>query len=43
MTASKTTEVLKNHPKLLAALFGTSVLLTQVGAVAAGGGCTISG
>ena len=43
MTASKTTEVLKDHPKLLAALFGTTVLLSQVGAVAAGGGCTVTG
>ena len=37
MTASKTTEVLKNHPKLLAALFGTTVLLSQAAPVVAGG------
>ena len=43
MTASKTTEVLKNHPKLLAALFGTSVLLSQTGAAVAAEGGTITG
>jgi hypothetical protein len=43
MTDSRTTEFLKNHPKLLAALFGMTTLLSQAGAVAASSGDTISG
>lgn len=46
MTDSRTKAFLRDHPKLLAALFGMTVLLTQAGAVAAdkgGGGCTITG
>ena len=43
MSDSKTAEFLKNHPRLLAALFGLSVLLSQTGAVAAGNGRSISG
>jgi hypothetical protein len=37
MTDSSTAEFLKNHPKLLAALFGMTMLLSQTGAVAANG------
>jgi len=37
MTDSKTAAFLKNHPKLLAALFGLTMLLSQTAPVIAGG------
>lgn len=43
MTDSKTVEFLKNHPKLLAALFGTTVLMSQAAPVVAGNGDPIGG
>jgi len=43
MSDSKTAEFLKEHPRLLAALFGMTVLLSQVGPVVAGNGSAISG
>jgi len=44
MADSKTATFLKNHPKLLAALFGMMMLLSQAGAVAASAnGKTIGG
>jgi hypothetical protein len=44
MTDSRTAEFLKNHPKLLAAMFGMITLLSQAGAVAASAnGNTIGG
>jgi hypothetical protein len=43
MSDSTTAAFLKEHPRLLAALFGMTVLLAQVGPVAAGNGKSISG
>ena len=43
MTDSDTAEFLKNHPKLLAALFGMTVLLSQTGAAVAAEGSTVTG
>lgn len=43
MTDSKTAEFLKDHPRLLAALFGMTVLMAQVGPAVAGNGGSISG
>lgn len=43
MTDSKTTEFLKNHPKLLAALFGLTMLTSQAAPVVAGNGDTVGG
>jgi len=43
MSDSKTAEFLKNHPRLLAALFGLTVLLSQTGGALAGNGKTVSG
>ena len=44
MTDSKTAAFLRNHPKLLAALFSLTILLSQAGAVIAGGnGGTVTG
>lgn len=43
MTDSNTKEFLRNHPKLLAMLFGMTVLMSQVGAVAAANGDAIGG
>ena len=34
---------LRDHPKLLGALFGATVLLSQAGSALAGGSVTISG
>lgn len=43
MSDSKTTAFLKEHPRLLAALFGMTVLMAEVGTVAAANGSTVSG
>lgn len=44
MTDSKTATFLRNHPKLLAALFSLTILLSQTGSVIAGGnGGSITG
>jgi hypothetical protein len=43
MSDSDVKEFLQNHPRLLGALFGMTVLLSQTGAAAAGNGHTISG
>ena len=44
MSDTNVAEFLREHPRLLGVLFGASVLLTQVGAVAASAeGSTISG
>lgn len=43
MTDSKTAAFLKEHPRLLAALFGMTVLMAQVGPVVAGNGTSVSG
>ena len=43
MTDSDTAEFLKNHPKLLAALFGMTVLLSQTGAAVAAEGGSVTG
>lgn len=43
MSDSRTKEFLLNHPRLLAVLFGTTVLLSQVGTAIAANGDTIGG
>jgi len=44
MKDSNVAEFLREHPRLLGVLFGASVLLTQMGAVAASGhGSGVSG
>lgn len=43
MTDSRTKAFLKNHPKLLAALFGMTMLLSQTAPVVAGNGESIGG
>ena len=43
MTYSDVAEFLREHPRLLGVLFGASVLLTQVGAAAAGASSSIPG
>lgn len=43
MTSSRTKAFLKNHPKLLAALFGMTVLMSQAAPVVAGNGDAIGG
>ena len=43
MSDSKTAEFLKEHPRMLGVLFTLTVLMTQIGNVAAGGGEVISG
>ena len=43
MTESRTTAFLRNHPKLLAALFGMTILLSQTGAALAANGQTVTG
>jgi hypothetical protein len=43
MSDSKPAAFLKEHPRLLAALFGMTVLMSQVGPVVAGNGKSISG
>ncbi|WP_442909411.1 DUF7503 family protein [Halovenus sp. HT40] len=43
MSDSTTAEFLKEHPRLLAALFGMTILMAQVGPVAAGNSVSISG
>jgi len=43
MSDSKTGEFLKEHPRLLAALFGMTVLLAEIGPVVAGNGKTVAG
>jgi len=42
-TDSKFATFLREHPKLLGALFGLTVLLSQSGSAIASGGTTISG
>jgi hypothetical protein len=43
MTDSKTREFLKDHPKLLAAMFGLTVLMSQAAPVVAGNGDAVGG
>jgi len=43
MSETNVAEFLREHPRLLGVLFGASVLLTQVGAVAASGASSVSG
>lgn len=43
MTDSRTKAFLKNHPKLLAALFGMTMLLSQTAPAVAGNSDTIAG
>jgi hypothetical protein len=43
MSDTNVAEFLREHPRLLGVLFGASVLLTQVGAVAASGASSVSG
>ena len=43
MSDSTTAEFLKEHPRLLAALFGMTMLMAQVGPAVAGNGTSISG
>lgn len=43
MSDSNTAEFLKEHPRLLAALFGMTMLMAQVGPAVAGNGTSISG
>lgn len=43
MSDSKTAEFLKEHPRLLAALFGMTVLMAQAGPAVAANGTAISG
>jgi hypothetical protein len=42
MSDSATREFLHEHPRMMGALFMITLLLTQVGTVAAGNGSTIS-
>ena len=44
MSETNVAEFLREHPRLLGVLFSATVLLTQIGAVAAeGAGTTVSG
>lgn len=43
MTESKMGSFLREHPRLMGALFMITLLLTQIGTAAAGMGTTISG
>jgi len=43
MSDSKTAEVLKDNPRLLAALFGMTVLFSQIGSASAAAAVTVSG
>ena len=43
MSETNVAEFLREHPRLLGVLFGATVLLTQVGAAAAGASGTVSG
>lgn len=43
MSDTTVTEFLKEHPRLLGALFGATVLLTQVGAVSGAAASSVSG
>lgn len=43
MDDSELKAFLREHPRLLSALFGLTVLLSQMGTVAAGNGSAISG
>ncbi|WP_449271935.1 DUF7503 family protein [Halovenus carboxidivorans] len=43
MSDSTAAEFLKEHPRLLAALFGMTMLMAQVGPAVAGNGKSISG
>jgi len=42
-TDSKFAEFLREHPKLLGALFGLTVLMTQISPALAGNGSAVSG
>ena len=43
MSETNVAEFLREHPRLFGVLFSATVLLTQVGAAAAGHGSTVSG
>jgi hypothetical protein len=42
-TSSELADYLKNHPRMMGALFTLTLLLSQAGSVAAGNNWTISG